>query len=233
MNVHYLMHVPFEGLGSMESWFVARGHTLSRTRLFAGESLPSMEALDWLIVMGGPMGVDDEHRFPWLGREKAFIEQTLQRDIPVLGICLGAQLLAHVLGAAVTRNREREIGWFPTRLTEQGRDLPVLAGLPGEFTAFHWHGDRFDIPAGAIRVAASEACDNQAFVYRRAVGLQFHLETQPSNAMDLCAHCRDELVSGPHVQTAQTMLQEPGRFTAIQALMHRLLENMAALAERA
>jgi GMP synthase (glutamine-hydrolysing) len=232
MNVHYLMHVPFEGLGSMESWFVSQGHALSRTRLFAGEPLPHVDALDWLMVMGGPMGVGDEQIYPWLRAEQAFIERALQRDIPVLGICLGAQLLASVLGAAVTPNREREIGWFPTRLTPQGRELAVLAGLPREFTAFHWHGDRFDVPSGAIRVATSEVCDNQAFVYRQAVALQFHLETQPSNAMDLCAHCGDDLVSAPYVQSAQTMLEEPRRFTRIQALMCRLLENMAALADR-
>lgn len=231
MRIHYLMHVPFEGLGSMEPWFVARGHSISRTRLFAGEALPDAGMVDWLVVMGGPMSVNDEAAHPWLVDEKRFIETCVRRGAPTLGICLGGQLIASVLGARVTRNREPEIGWFPVALTSQGAGLDLLRGWSGRFEAYHWHGETFDIPSGAAHAASSDACANQAFVYGdRVVGLQFHLETQPSGVADLCAHCADELVAAPHVQSAAEMLGRHEHFRTIRVLSDRLLERLEKLA---
>ena len=113
MRVHYLQHVPFEGIGSMEPFLIDGGHRVSSTRLYLRATLPPIDAFDWLIVMGGPMGVGDEGRYKWLAREKAFIKAVVESGKIVLGICLGAQLIAEALGAAVTKNRCREIGWFP------------------------------------------------------------------------------------------------------------------------
>ena len=229
MKVHYLMHVPFEGLGGMESWFVSQGWAVSRTRLYAHERLPDPKDLDWLVIMGGPMGVYDEAEFPWLVGEKRFIEAGLARDIPVLGICLGAQLIADVLGAKVSRNHHKEIGWFPVSLTESGRQSPMVRGFPDQFTAFHWHGDVFQTPDGAKSLAMSEACKNQIFARDKVLGLQFHLETLPANAMDLCIYCKDELKAAPYVQPAETILSGTTYFREINHLMRQLLNNMAAL----
>ena len=211
----------------MEAWFVARGYTITRTRLFAHEALPHENDFDWLVVMGGPMGVGDEPQYAWLAQEKQFIEKAIARDIPIIGVCLGAQLIAEVLGAKVRRNQQPEIGWFPVSLTPSGLASPHLHGFPQSFMAFHWHGDKFDIPHDADRLACSEACDNQAFAYRKVIALQFHLETLPSGAMDLCVHCAQDLVNAPHVQSVQTMLNTASRFDELNRLMRVLLLNLA------
>ncbi|MEA3410980.1 MAG: type 1 glutamine amidotransferase [Pseudomonadota bacterium] len=226
MKIHYLMHVPFEGLGGIEPCLVGRGFALSRTRLFAAQRLPEPGSVDGLIVMGGPMSVGDAGPYSWLLEEKRFIAKVLHSGKPVLGICLGAQLLADVLGVRVYRNREKEIGWFPVALTPDGRSSPFFRGFPPEFDAFHWHGDTFDIPAGAFGIGFSEACDNQGFVLDNAVALQFHLESQPSGVMDLCSECADELVPAPFVQTPEKMLVDPGRFSTLQDLNRTLLGNL-------
>ena len=113
LRIHYLQHVPFEGPGYIESWAMVRGHRLTSTRLYAGQRLPAAEELDWLVILGGPMNVYEENRYPWLAREKRFIGEALHGGKVVIGICLGAQLLASVLGAKVTRNPCVEIGWYP------------------------------------------------------------------------------------------------------------------------
>jgi GMP synthase-like glutamine amidotransferase len=227
MRLHYLMHVPFEGLGGMEGWFVASGYTLTRTRLFAHEALPDVSTFDGLVVMGGPMRVDDERHYAWLVEEKKFIEKAIARDIPIIGVCLGAQLIAKVLGAKVERNIQSEIGWFPVTLTPSGAASPHLQGFPQAFMAFHWHGDTFEIPHEAEQLARSEACNNQAFAYKNVIALQFHLETLPSGAMDLCTHCVNDLVKAPFVQSARTIMNTASRFTELNRLMRVLLSNFA------
>ena len=154
----------------------------------------------------------------------------MSRDIPVLGVCLGAQLIANVLGAKVIRNQFKEIGWFPVALTEQGRHSRLTKGFPDEFTAFHWHGDVFEIPLGADSLAFSDACRNQIFTLEKVIGLQFHLETMPTNAMDLCVNCKDELVSAPYVQSTETILTGKQHFKKIHGLMQQLLTNAEELA---
>ena len=177
MRIHYLQHVPFEDLANIESWARSRGHDLSRTMLFSDEKLPEMDHFDWLIIMGGPMNIYEDEKYPWLSREKEFIRQAIASDKIVLGICLGAQLIADVLGGSVRRNEYREIGWFAVSLTEEGSTSPIFSVLPKSFVALHWHGDTFAIPPGAMRIAESQACANQAFIKGKAIGLQFHLES--------------------------------------------------------
>ena len=180
MRIHYLQHVLFEGLGSIEKWIRVRRHHLKATILYQDEPLPAMDGIDWLIVMGGPMGVHDEDKFSWLASEKRIIEECIRQGNVVLGICLGAQLIADVLGARVYPNRYREIGWFPIELTESGKKSPLFGFLPERLSVFHWHGDTVDLPAGAVHIALSEACEHQAFVYdKRVLGLQFHMESTP------------------------------------------------------
>lgn len=228
MRVHWLQHVPFEGLGSIGSWLAEHGHRVTASRLYAGDPLPDPEDYDWLIAMGGPMNVDQEAEHSWLAAEKRCLAQALAAGKRVLGICLGAQLMARALGAEVTRGSP-EIGWFEVALTPAAARSPLFADFPDRFTAFHWHGDSFAIPNGAEHVAASEACANQAFVYGdRAVGLQFHLETMPANAEALVRHCGDELVDAPAVQPAAAILAETGRYAELNRLMAALLARLAA-----
>jgi GMP synthase (glutamine-hydrolysing) len=227
MNLHYLQHVSFEGLASIETWAAARGHRVAATRLHEGEPLPRLDQLDWLVVMGGPMNIYEEDRFPWLAAEKRFLKSAIESGRVVLGVCLGAQLIADVLGGPVGRNAHKEIGWFPVRKTEAAARSRVCETLPAELEAFHWHGDTFALPPGAVHVARSEACENQAFIYdERVVGLQFHLETTPASVRLLAKHCADELVTGPLIQSVEAMLADEQRFERINETMWRLLDRL-------
>ena len=227
MNVHYLMHVPQEGLGAMEAWFVARGHHLSCTRLYLNETPPTPETIDWLVVMGGPMGVYQEDEYPWLRAEKRFIEAVIARGALVLGVCLGSQLLAEVLGGTVAPNAHKEIGWFPVSLTEQARGNPLFGGLPQSFTPLHWHGDTFSLPEGAVHLARSEACENQAFSYDdRVLGLQFHVEALPSTAQLFWEADASYIQPGPYVQDEAQIIGAPERYGAVYPVMSDVLLQM-------
>ena len=222
MKVQVLQHVPFEGPGSMAGWLAARRIEVGVTRLFAGDPLPRAADVDGVIAMGGPMSVNDEDELDWLRPEKQLVRDAVARGIPVLGVCLGAQLIASALGARVYPGLVKEIGWFPIR------GIPHVAPafeFPAEHLAFHWHGETFDLPPGAVRLASSAGCDNQAFqVGGRALALQFHLETTPASAEALVENCRDELVQGPYVQTESELRAAPAeRYAAINKLMEDVL----------
>jgi len=230
MRIHVLQHVRHEGPGSIQAWARARGHALRRTRQCDREPLPAPDELDWLVVMGGPMGVDDDAAHPWLPAEKRLIDETIGARKRVLGICLGAQLVAQVLGAHVTRATHREIGWFPVRRAEGALASPFGSVVPAETLAFHWHSDTFDLPPGAIRLARSEACENQAYDWGgRVLGLQYHLEVTGDGAQDMIRHGAAELIEAPFVQRADVMLWEPGRFQRATGVLDGLLATMEAL----
>jgi GMP synthase-like glutamine amidotransferase len=228
LKVHWLQHVPFEGLGSIAPWLEARHAQVSTTRLFEEAALPPVDDLDVLIVMGGPMSVNDLSLHPWLSAEKRFIAEAMERGTSVLGICLGAQLIAGALGARVYRNSLPEIGWFPIEKTgPTGPDGPAR-WLPDTCTVFHWHGETFDLPSGARPLARSKACENQAFtIGAHVIGLQFHLETTPASARAMIEAGRAELVPGPYVQREGEMLADPGRFARANAVMSALLETLS------
>lgn len=219
MNIHWIQHVDFEGLGCMGPWLDENGHIVSCTRCWAGESLPESSAVDGLIVMGGPMGIGDEVRYPWLTAEKEFIKAMIDQGKPVLGICLGAQLIADVLGATVRPGKHREIGFHS------------LAGdgslFPETFTAFHWHGDTFGVPDGAVHLAASDACANQAFIYNdHVLALQFHLETTSESLRILYANCADEVIDGPYIQSLEDAVAQDGALVSANVLMTDLLAEL-------
>jgi GMP synthase-like glutamine amidotransferase len=226
MNIHYLQHVSYEGPGSIASWAHARRYWLSRTRLHEGDGLPALSSFDCLAIMGGPMGVYETGRFPWLTEEKKLIESAIHCGKKVLGVCLGAQLVADVLGARVYANRYREIGWFPVE-TGSEADLGGHTALPERFEAFHWHGDTFDIPAGAIHAARSNACENQAFTYdSNVLALQFHCESTLQSAQALIENCREEIdPDKPYVQSPAMLLSDHARFQKTNAIMSKLLES--------
>lgn len=223
MRAHVLQHVPFEGTGSIGPWLADAGYTLTATRFFESEALPDPCGPDLVVVMGGPMSVNDERGFPWLAREKEFVRRAIGAGKAVLGVCLGAQLIASAKGARVYPNPVKEIGWFPVHGA-----APAGGGgfrFPDTVDVFHWHGETFDLPDGAVRLAGSAGCVNQAFQLGRAVmGLQFHLETTPATARELVAHCRAELVPSATVQSETELLAAaPGKYRTINGLMGELL----------
>lgn len=219
MKIHWLQHVPFEGLGCIGPWLAENGHAVSFTQLWAGDKLPEDGSVDGLVVMGGPMGVYDEAVYPWLTAEKAFIKEIIKQDKPVLGICLGAQLIAEVLGAKVSKNDQREIGFFP--LTGDGTILPK------NFTAFHWHGDTFGIPDGATHLASSAATENQAFIYKgNVLGLQPHLETTEASLLSLYENAKDEIAEAPFIQSLEQIKPFLLSLAPANALMKLLLVRL-------
>jgi GMP synthase (glutamine-hydrolysing) len=225
VNIHWLQHVPFEGLGCIEGWAAAQGAELGCTRLFARDPLPAPEDFDLLIVMGGPMGIHDEQEYPWLAAEKSLICSAVEQGRRLLGICLGAQLIADALGASVYPGAHREIGWLPIR-----RAAGAPEWMPEQLTAFHWHGDTFDLPQDAVRLASSAACLNQGFIFKdRVVALQFHLETTAESMESLIEHCAHELVDAPYVQTARAMREQADYFGRANAVMREILDRLVCV----
>jgi GMP synthase-like glutamine amidotransferase len=208
----------------MENMFVEHGCSLSRTCMYEDQSLPSIHGIDSLVVMGGPMGVGDDDEYPWLTLEKEFIESVIKRGIPVLGVCLGAQLIANVLGAEVTKNVHEEIGWFPVKRTK-GLVDERMENLPISFDALHWHSDTFDIPNGAKNFITSEACANQGFVYGDSVlALQFHLEMLPSHVQSIYQECGNPEKTATYVQGLEDMLAPTEKYQQASKILEKFLE---------
>ncbi|PVV07411.1 MAG: amidotransferase [gamma proteobacterium symbiont of Ctena orbiculata] len=224
MRAHYLQHVPFEGLGSIETWLQSAGCEITNTRLYESDELPEVDEVDLLVIMGGPMSVNDTPDYPWLVKEKAFIKSVIDSGKPVLGICLGAQLIASSLGADIYSNSVKEIGWFPIQAVRS--DNKALFQFPEEAVVFHWHGETFDLPSGATQIAANKVCRNQAFqIGANVIGLQFHLETTPASAQAIVEHCAAELVDGETIQIETEILAaSPALYHSINGLMERVLE---------
>ncbi|WP_457628216.1 type 1 glutamine amidotransferase [Persephonella sp.] len=230
MRLHYIQHVHFETPANIFRWAEEKGYRITGTKLFLNEELPPLDSFDILVVMGGPMGVYDEDKFRWLTDEKRYIESAIKENKKILGVCLGAQLIADVLGAKVYKNKEKEIGWFPVQLTPEGKTSQLFSVLPEEFTAFHWHGDTFDIPEGAVHTVKSEACENQAFEYNNGnvVGLQFHLETDPQSAKALVENSVEELKEkGRYIQKPDEILSPQENFDQLKELLYRFLDRFA------
>lgn len=228
MRVQILQHVPFEGPGSIAQWLEARNTTVQTTHLYAGAPLPAAEEIDLLIIMGGPMSVNDEVDFPWLVQEKELVRTMVTHNKPVLGICLGAQLIASALGAKVYAGPQKEIGWFPITTASPAADV---FQFPDTATVFHWHGETFDLPAGVTRLASSPVCANQAFqVGSNVIGLQFHLETTPESVELMLTNCADELVDGKFIQSAeQIRTVSPTVYQEINQLMISILNHLNTL----
>jgi GMP synthase (glutamine-hydrolysing) len=227
MKLHYLQHVNYEEPGCITDWASNRKFKISSTHLYNGDELPESNEFDWLIVMGGPMGIYDDDKFPWLKSEKVFIKKTLDEDKTVIGICLGSQLIADALGAKVYKNRHKEIGWMPVTKCVASAAGGISNLFPEEQTVFHWHGDTFDLPNGAVKFAESEATRNQAFVYRNNVlALQFHLEVTEPLLNAMIENGGTELIKNSFVQTCEELKQGKIYIKQSNKLMFELLDKM-------
>ena len=215
-----VQHTDIEGPGLLAQRFAAQEIGLTRIRPFAGERVPGeLGAASALLVLGGPMGVYEAEQYPFLREELRLIERALASGAPVLGICLGSQMLAQVLGARVTRAPKKEIGWRSVTLTESGLVDPLFRGLESTFVSFHWHGDVFDLPKGATSLARSEATEHQAFRYGASTyGLLFHLEVTEEIVSGMIGSFSDELAS---------------QGVKPSTLHEGITDHLAALAERA
>jgi GMP synthase-like glutamine amidotransferase len=177
--------------------------------------------------MGGPMSVGDESEYAWLTAEKHFIKEAIAENKTVLGICLGSQLIANVLGAKVYPNKKKEIGWFPVSLTEEGKSNRITKDLPPEMIVLHWHGDTFELPEGAIHLIKTDVCSNQAFVYNnKVVGLQFHFEATPDSLQTMINNCRAELVADDFIQTEQEILANIDLCATTNKYLSTILNNL-------
>ena len=227
MRIHCLTHVPFEDAAAIETWSCRRGCPLTYTRLYKHDTLPPLDSFDLLAVMGGLMNVYEQEQYPWLAEEKQFLRKAIDQKKKILGVCLGAQLLADVLGGKVTSNIYKEIGWHEVSLTDQADQSPVFSSVfPDRFTVFQWHGDTFQIPSGAIHLAENKACPNQAFQYgNHVLALQFHLEYTQDSIEKMLANCAHELTDGPCIQKPKTIRSGYDRIAVTQNFLFSLLDN--------
>lgn len=208
-----LQHIECEDLGTIGKAMSRRGIEHRYVRLFDGESVPkSPERHTGLIILGGPMNVYEEDKYPYLKEEDILIKKGMDRGIPILGICLGGQLIAKANNAKVRKGAKKEIGWYELRLSQEGKEDAVFGGFPEKLTVFQWHGDTFDIPEGATHLAGSELFSNQAYrVGDNVYGLQFHLEVTEAMIRRWIAEYRDELSSLNYIHAGK-IIEETGKY---------------------
>jgi GMP synthase-like glutamine amidotransferase len=211
MRLHVIKHTSFEGPGTIATWARERGYELETTEVEQGQALPSPRDFDALILMGGPMSVNDEDSYAWLRPEKAMVRESLALGRKALGVCLGAQMIASALGATVRSNAFKEIGWFPIETTAAGQGHPFFKRMPKALPVFHWHGETFDLPPGAVHLARSAACEHQAYALGvQALGVQFHMEVDEGSLRDMAQGGMAELEpGGPFIQNERVLLGQP------------------------
>jgi GMP synthase-like glutamine amidotransferase len=226
MKIHYLQHVSFESPGFILEWAQERNSPVNHTPVYESLNFPQLGDFDLLVVMGGPMNIYEDHLYPWLSPEKEFIRSCIFGGKKVLGICLGAQLIADCLGARVYPGPYREIGWHSLKIDKSVLPQKLASKLPEELMGFHWHGDTFDIPAKSQKFAESEAFANQGFIYEeRVFALQFHPEITLKGISDLCLNCGAEIEGSKYTEPAKAMLQRaPGLTQAGHQMMTSILE---------
>jgi GMP synthase (glutamine-hydrolysing) len=228
-TIHCFMHVSFEGPGVIADWARQNGHDIHYTRFYENDALPEPRGIDLLVIMGGPMNVFESHIHPWMEDEVQWVGEFVASGGSVLGICLGAQIIAAALGAEVYPGPHKEIGWFSLRCLPCLGDYRICKGLPSVRKVFHWHGDTFDIPKGAVRMAESRAFSNQGFIYDgRVMALQFHLEVTGEDVKGMIENCGDELGEGPFMQSAGEILAEKGHFEGNHQLMFHFLDYLTS-----
>ena len=238
MTLLALQHISCEPPAAFEDELRSRGYEMARVELDEGEPLPDWREFEGLIVMGGPMGAYEEDAHPWLASEKRAIGEAARAGHPVWGVCLGAQLLAGALGARVYPGREAEVGLLDVELTPAAGGDPVFGDAPRSFPTLQWHGDTFDLPGGATLLASSPAYANQAFVYKRAYALQFHLEVSTELAAEwggVPAYAASlEAIRGPGA--LERLVAEVGEYAdstvpLARALFGRWLEQVVRVPE--
>jgi GMP synthase (glutamine-hydrolysing) len=228
MNIACLKHVVYDGPAFLPRWASQHDHRLQDI-MVPEDGVPDPAAFDRFIIIGGPMSIWEEDRHPWLAAERSFVADCVEGDRPILGICLGAQLLAAHFGAPVRAGRHREIGWFPVERDERVLSTWLGDALPERFDSFFWHADVFGLPDGAYPIASSAAHPVQGFVMGRHLALQFHLEVTPEWASRLAQRDAHELQADRFVQSAERLLARPPQsYSQSNRLMEKVLERWLA-----
>lgn len=202
MKIHIVLHETFEGPGCIKHWAEDKGYRVKYTKMFDNnDHLPKVNEFDFLVIMGGSMSVHDQESYGWLSPEMEFIKQAVTENKKILGVCLGAQLLASALGANVYPAKTKEIGWYPIQFTSVALENSFFPDIE-QFTVFHWHAETFDLPFGAQRIASSVINQNQGFIFgKHVVGLQFHFEVTKESIESLIMNAHDDFDDGPFIQT--------------------------------
>lgn len=225
IHIHVLQHASYEGPGYIEQWADQNNYPLSKTYLFKNETLPKRTSFDLLVIMGGSMSVHDEDKFPWLVAEKEFIKACIDQKKAVVGICLGAQLIASALGADIYPNPHKEIGWF--KVSKAASHDELLEAFPESFSAFHWHGDTFNLPRGTKHLMYSEACKNQAFSYgNHVMAFQFHPEVTPALVNDFIRFGKNEIISDAFIQTETEIKNGLANSTELNMSLEKSLNRL-------
>lgn len=229
-HITCFQHIDCEGPGSLSDILAAKGVTMAVLKPFQGDAVPERLG-DGLIVLGGPMGVYEERQFPWMTKELDAIRHGLDSALPVLGICLGSQMLAKAAGGQIFRGAQPEVGWYPLELTAEGRLDPLLLGLPDSPEVFHWHGDTFTLPEGSVRLAQSALYRQQVFrVGHNAYGFQCHLEVTEAMAREWVSLYAKELTPQGGPNRPERILEGlPGKATVLKAFAETVFSRFAAL----
>jgi GMP synthase-like glutamine amidotransferase len=235
MKIHCLEHLKNETLGSIGTWITQKQHSLTKTLLYNEDfseepHFPNPEDFDLLLIMGGSMSVWEEAEYPWLKPEKKFVKEVIKSGKPILGSCFGGQIIAEVLGAKVTKNKYKEIGWHEVKLVipsriEKKESLELPTCFFSEFKAFMWHGDTFEIPAGAIKLFESEACANQGYLYNgNILGLQFHPEADKQWVKNQIEESSHELISDKYIQAADAICRQKTSFEEAKKVSFTIMD---------
>jgi len=229
MRMAVLQHVEFEGPAAVADWALGRGVPLRLFHLHRDTPLLSLSDFDMLTVMGGPMSANDEAQLGWLRPEIGLVREAIAADKTVLGICLGAQIIAKALGARVYPGSAKEIGWFRVERTTGSH--PLFDSLPDSFTPFHWHGETFDLPHGAKLLATSEITETQAFaVGQRVLALQFHMEATAESVRALLKGAACEIGHGVFEQQPDTILASLNQCASLRPLLDTVLDRLTGFA---
>jgi GMP synthase-like glutamine amidotransferase len=222
MKAYIFQHVPFESPAAIKEWLVKNHFEINTVAFYSEYQLPSVEEVDWLVVMGGPMSVNDETELPWLKEEKTFIKKCIEAGKIVVGVCLGSQLIVSALGSRVYQGKQKEIGWFPVKFinTTIIKDTNPMI--------FHWHGETFDLPAGAKLIASTDVCAHQIFtIGSNVLAMQCHLEMTGQAVTGMLKNCASELVEAPFIQSATEIEAGTKQYaSAANGLLFKLLDSL-------
>lgn len=214
MHIHFIQHMRFEYPASIADWAKEKKYTTTYSKIFEEAIFPSENTFDMLVILGGVMSVYDDYKYAWLPAEKIFIKNAIKEKKKVVGVCLGAQLVAEALGAKVFPHIIKEIGWFEVEKVSAHK---ITNHLPETFTTFHWHGDTFTLPGGAVQLFKTAACEQQGFVYNDHVAaLQFHVEVNHDLLTGMTEHENAELIKNTYVQAEDEIKQLTPKYISRQ-----------------
>lgn len=227
MRIHALINYSIVDLGTIQTWADNKGHTITTTNVYENQQFPDLDQFDLLIILGGLMSAYEEEKHPWIKMEKQFIKKAIDAGKGVLGVCLGAQMIADTIGSKTYPQGHLELGWWDVQFTESIKDIPVFKGLPTDLKLFQFHSDTYQLPPDATHLAKSKGCENQAFIYGdRVVGLQFHPEFTEAKIQEMVDLIEAEMADGPYAQHPEEFLGREDDLQKAQAFLFTLLDNL-------